>query len=199
VRALEGLLDGSYNVYVRDLVGHTTTLVSVNGAGTGGGNERSTTPVFSPDSTEVAFASKASDLGATDTPICPFEGSSRPTSCTDIYLRDLVTGETRLVTSNLAGDDSGNQGSSGAAFSPDGASLAFQSGATNLVATDTSGGSNIFMWDLATGTTTLVSQDVAGTGASNGPTTGPAGRRRHGAGLHQHSVEPGGARHQRGK
>jgi Tol biopolymer transport system component len=80
------------DVYVRDLVGHTTTLVSVNGAGTGGGNERSTTPVFSPDSTKVAFETKASDLGATDSPICPFEGSSRPTSCTDIYLRDLVTG-----------------------------------------------------------------------------------------------------------
>jgi Tol biopolymer transport system component len=161
------------DVYVRDLVGHTTTLVSVNGAGTGGGNERSTMPVFSPDSTKVAFASLASDLGATDTPICPFEGSSQPTSCSDIYLRDLVTGETRLVTSNLTGDDSGNGGSSGAAFSPDGSQLVFQSGATNLVATNTSGGSNIFMWDLATGTTTLVSHDVAGTGASNGATTGP--------------------------
>jgi Tol biopolymer transport system component len=161
------------DVYVRDLVGRTTTLVSVNGADTGGGNERSTTPVFSPDSTKVAFESKASDLGTTDTPICPFEGSSRPTSCTDIYLRDLVTGETTLVSSNLAGDDSGNRASSGAAFSPDGSSLAFGSVATNLVATDTSGGSNIFMRDIATGTTTLVSQDVAGTGASNGATTGP--------------------------
>jgi Tol biopolymer transport system component len=161
------------DVYVRDLVGHTTTLVSVNGAGTGGGNERSVTPLFSPDGTKVAFASWASDLGATDTPICPYEGSSQPTSCTDIYLRDLVTGETTLVTSNLAGDDSSNGNSGGAVFSPDGSSLAFESRATNLVATDTSGGSNIFMRDLATGTTTLVSQDVAGTGASNGTTTGP--------------------------
>lgn len=161
------------DVYVRDLVGETTTLVSVNGAGTGGGNERSVTPVFSPDGTKVAFASKASDLGATDTPICPFEGSSRPTSCTDIYLRDLVSGETTLVTSSLAGDDSGNGASGGAVFSPDGTSLAFQSGATNLVATDTSGGPNVFMWSLATGTTTLVSQDLAGTGAANGAATGP--------------------------
>lgn len=161
------------DVYVRDLVAQTTTLVSVNGAGTGGGNGWSSRPVFSPDSTKVAFESRASDLGVTDTPMCESPASSVRTSCNDIYLRDLVTGETTLVTSDHAGSDSGNAVSSGAVFSPDGSSLAFQSWATNLVATDTSGGSNIFMRDLATGTTTLVSHDAAGTGGSNGATTGP--------------------------
>jgi Tol biopolymer transport system component len=162
------------DVYVRDLAGRTTTLVSVNGAGTGGGNWTSTTPVFSPDGTQVAFESRASDLGVTDTPMCESIESSVLRSCNDIYLRDLVTGETTLVTSNVAGDDSGNRGSGGAVFSPDGSSLAFHSLATNLVPTDTSGGSNIFMRDLSTGTTTLVSPDAAGTGASNGRSISPA-------------------------
>jgi Tol biopolymer transport system component len=50
------------DVFVRDLVAGTTTLVSVNAAGTGSGNSSSDAPVISADGNIVAFRSFASNL-----------------------------------------------------------------------------------------------------------------------------------------
>ena len=80
-----------------------------------------------------------------------------------LFVRDLQTGTTTLVSANLAGTDSGNGNSSLPTISGDGRYVAFQSTATNLVASGpTDGRSHIYVRDLATGATTLVGLDSAG-------------------------------------
>src|SRR5207302_1447148 len=54
-------------VFVRNLSTGQNNLVSVNGDGTGGGNNRSFSPVFSGDGRSVAFLSQATDLTALST------------------------------------------------------------------------------------------------------------------------------------
>src|SRR2546426_11068878 len=50
------------DVLLRDRTNHTTTLVSVNLTGTGGGNGHSVSPVISTDGRFVVFESEASNL-----------------------------------------------------------------------------------------------------------------------------------------
>jgi Tol biopolymer transport system component len=125
-----------------------------SGVGSGGAD----TAVVSPDGTKVAFRSHKADLGPTDT-----------NGLEDIFVRDLVTGETTLVTANAAGTDSGNgRVTSAAVFDRSGTKVAFTSEATDLVPQATAHPQNVFVRDLATGTTTLVSIDEAGTGSGDG-------------------------------
>ena len=161
--------NGTFDVFVRDLQTGTTTLVSVNRAGTDSGNGRSgNVPVaadfaISPDGRFVAFFSAASDLVATDT-----NGSD------DVFMRDLQTGTTTLVSVNRAGTNSGNRASlNPPSLSADGRFVAFQSSASDLVdldplgATDSNGTDDVFVRDLQTGTTTLVSVNQFGTHSGN--------------------------------
>lgn len=159
---LEQLPDGLSNntdVFVRDLAAATTTLVSVNAAGTHTGNADSSSPQFSPDGSQVAFASGAGDLGPTDT-----------NRATDIYLRDLSTGVTSLVTVDVDGTDAAGGADGPFRFSPDGATVYFTSSATNLVALpDANGvGSDVFARDLIGGTTALITANGAGTSSADG-------------------------------
>lgn len=64
-KANDGIRRARWNV--RDLKTGTTTLVSVNRAGTRSGNGFSTAPAISTDGRLVAFFSEASDLIASDT------------------------------------------------------------------------------------------------------------------------------------
>jgi Tol biopolymer transport system component len=168
---------GGASVYVRDLATATTTLVSINAAGTNGVNRGSFDPVFSPDGTKVAFVSAANDLGPTDTVTCYSGGYF--SGCSDVYLRDLVAGSTTLVSVNGAGTDAGN-GPSGSSlgFSPDGTKIVFTSTASDLGPTDTNtcpivASANtecedVYVRDLVHGTTTLVSVDASGEDAGTG-------------------------------
>ena len=150
--------NGEFDVFVRDLKTGTTTLVSVNQAGTDSGNGFSPGGLsFSENGRFVAFMSGASDLVATDT-----NGEF------DVFVRDLKTGTTTLVSVNRAGTDSGNSLSQNPVLSADGHFVAFASEASDLVAIDTNGTSDIFVRDLKTGTTTLVSVNQAGTDSGNG-------------------------------
>ena len=145
--------NGLTDVFVRDMVAGTTTLVSVNEAGNDSGNNESADPVISADGRYVAFQSYASDLVAIlDT-----------NSTRDVFVRDLVAGTTALVSVTAAGTVAGNDGSSWAAISSDGRYVAFESYASDLVVTDTNGNEDVFVRDLLAGTTTLVSVNSAGT------------------------------------
>jgi Tol biopolymer transport system component len=162
---------GLSNVYLRDLTTSTTTLVSVNAAGTLGANDRSFLPTFSPNGHEIAFTSDATDMGPTDT-----------NRFTDVYLRDLTAGTTELVSANGDGTDAGDAGSSSeqVGFSPDGTKIAFVSAAGNLGPTDANGTTDVYLRDLSTAHTTLVSADtagVAGNGSSALPGFSPDGTR----------------------
>lgn len=174
------------DIYVRDLASGTTTLVSVNAAGTDGvgvalaGSEDE--PVFSPDGTKVVFVSYASDLGPVDSAMCPLE-PQRPgvppfTPCSDVYLRDLTTGTTTLVSGNAAGTDSRVAFSEDPVFSPDGTAVAFESNDL-LPGSGAHYAIRVYRRDLTTGTLELVSVNAAGTGPANGenhdPMYSPAG------------------------
>src|SRR5437867_9901852 len=145
-----------------------TLLVSVNGFNTGG-NDFSFDAAISADGRFVAFVSYASDLVSGDT-----------NANSDVFVRDLKTGTTTLVSVNSAGTGSGNGRSGGNSgtfgglvISPQGRFVAFVSDATDLVANDANGNSDVFVRDLKAGTTTLISVNSAGTGSGNGSSDSP--------------------------
>jgi uncharacterized repeat protein (TIGR01451 family) len=166
---------GGRDVYLRDLTTGTTSLVSVNAAGTDSGNATSEDPQFSPDGTKVVFTSAADDLGPTDSPRSPppvaglFEE--------DIYVRDLVTGTTSLVSANAAGTDSANGFSTHPRFAGND-KVVFVSNGDDLGPTDSTRGSggafdfflqgDVYVRDLVTGTTSLVSTNADGTDSGDG-------------------------------
>ena len=143
------------------------TLVSVNNAGVSG-NGASVVNDFSnalksrrvsDDGRYVVFTSTAGGLSST----------SDTNSNYDVYLRDLWTGTTRLVSVNSAGNNAGNSNSGGATISSDGRFVAFFSQATDLVSIpDTNDNYDVFVRDMTAGTTRLVSVNVSNNGAANG-------------------------------
>ena len=137
-----------FDVFVRDRVAGTTSLASV--ASTGGyANGGNSEPNLSADGRYVTFSSSASDLVAGDT-----NGQS------DVFVRDLVAGTTRLVTPGANGF-SGRPG-----ISPNGRYVAFIAGASNLVAGDTNGVNDAFVADLTTGAIARASVSTAGVQAN---------------------------------
>jgi Tol biopolymer transport system component len=149
--------NGAPDIYLRDLVAGTTSLLSSNGAEPANGG--SFQPVFSPDGTRLVFRSDASNLGPTDT-----------NHADDIYALDLAApGDVILVSANGTGTDSGNAPSGaldGPSFTPDG-SILFDSLADDLGATDTNGTHDVYLRDLAEGRTELISTNDAGTDTGN--------------------------------
>jgi hypothetical protein len=147
--------DGQRDVFVRDLVAGTTTLVPSNDGTPADGASQS--PSFSPDGTKVAFTSNASNLGPTDT-----NGTS------DVYVYERSTGDAVLVSANESGTDAGNAGSwsliDGPSFAPDGRVL-FDSLAGDFGPHDANGTSDVYLRDLATGGTELVSVATSGADA----------------------------------
>ncbi len=137
--------NGTYDVYLVNTNPASYELVSVNAAGTGAGNNQSLYGVISADSRYVAFASRANDLvpGTTGTHM-------------QIYLRDRVAGTTTLLSVAPDGVTPGNIDSSWPAMSSDGQFVAFTSTSTNLVPGDTNNRQDIFLRNVATGTTTVV-------------------------------------------
>jgi uncharacterized delta-60 repeat protein len=87
----------------------------------------------------------------------------------DIYLKDLQTGTTTIVTTNSAGQ-LGNADPLGdlARISTDNTHVSFTSYATNLVVNDTNNLVDVFVKNLITGATTLVSSNSAGVQANTG-------------------------------
>lgn len=133
------------DVFLRDRGNHTTTLISVNRHGTGGGNGHSTASGISTNGRYVLFESIADDLVPGDTNLNA-----------DVFVRDCQTETTWLASAALDGN-AGNGWSEHAVMTPDGRYVAFVSQASNLVAGDTNGIPDVFVRDLQTQTTTLIS------------------------------------------
>jgi hypothetical protein len=133
------------NVFLRDRTNRTTTLVSVNISGNGGGNDDSLPVAISTNGRYALFESSATNLVANDT-----------NNASDVFVRDLVAGTTLLVSVGKNGGV-GNGASQSPAMTPDGRYVAFLSGATNLVAGDTNGIPDVFVRDLQGGSTVLAS------------------------------------------
>ncbi len=123
--------------------------VDSNG-GAGNGKSISGTEAISDDGRLVVFRSFADNLVAGDG-----NGDS------DIFIHELATGVTTRVSVDSAGVEA-NFGSRAAVISADGAIVAYESAATNLVPADTNAVSDVFVCVLATGEVTRVSVDSSG-------------------------------------
>lgn len=134
-----------FNVFCRDTLLGTTTLVSVNQAGTGGGNADSFPTGISTNGQFALFESSATDLAANLT-----------NSATNIFVRDLVGGTTILANVSTSGVIA-NGTSRGSVITPNGRYVAFASTATNLARADTNNIADVFVRDLQAGTTVLAS------------------------------------------
>lgn len=118
-------------------------------------------PAISADGRLVAFESLAGTLVSGDT-----------NDAHDIFVYDRQTSQTTRASVASSGAQADGSSTS-AAISADGRYVAFQSSATNLVAQDTNGASDVFVRDRQTGQTTRVS--VASGGAeAHGASTDPA-------------------------
>jgi Tol biopolymer transport system component len=165
-----GDANGQQDAFVRDVQQGVTHLVSVNQAGTGSGDRSTAYAVMTPNGRYVAFLSSATDLS----PKVTAPGSQ-------VYLRDLQAGTTKLVSADRI-DGSGNNTASDSRqqgdldVSDDGRYVAFVSEAPNLVAGDNNGrgdeGQDVFVRDTVAGTTQLVSVNKDGTGSGHGPSGG---------------------------
>ncbi len=161
--------DGT-DVFLWDRTLGSSTLVShAAGGATTTAAGASGNPDLSANGRYLVFLSRAGDLVA---------GVIDGNSGNDVYLWDRTTGTTVLV-SHLPGSPTttGNGPVFEAAISGDGAFVAFASSAANLVVgqADSNGDSDVFLWERATGTVTLVSH-VAGMAQQSGagPSSSPA-------------------------
>ena len=158
------------NVHLLDRATGEISLVSVSPDGMSGGSSTSSIGegAFNADGSMLVFESYATNIG----PFVPDSNSSESNAHEgqDIFVRDLGSGTTDLVSVNLPGTGSGNSDSLEPVFSPDGTGVAFRSFASDLTTVPTTRGddiSDVYVRDLTTGVTTLVSVDVPGTGGGN--------------------------------
>ena len=125
--------NSAVDVFIYDRADGSIRRVSSNGAEGGEDFRESTNPSISGDGRYVAFESQASNLVVSDT-----NGS------TDIFLKDLQSGEIVLISSSETGTQ-GDADSFLPSVSFDGRCVAFQSNATNLKSNDTNDSSDVFV------------------------------------------------------
>ena len=131
--------DPNGGIFVRDLQAGQTTRIPVDGED----------PVISGDGRYIAFTSFVI-------------GEKADTTTADIFVYDRQTGTSTKVSA-VPGGGQGDGWSEGSDISDDGRFVIFQSDASNLVANDVNGVSDIFVRDMLTGTTELVSVASNGT------------------------------------
>jgi Tol biopolymer transport system component len=144
------------DVFVRDVSSAATELISQRNSSvvhqSGDAYSSLSQLSVSADGRWVAFASTADDLVASDT-----------NGVQDVFVRDLQTGSSVLVSVGFDGSAASGV-SENPVISADGHSVAFISNATNLVAGQSGSGFNVFLRNLETTATILVS-------VSTNPTT----------------------------
>jgi Tol biopolymer transport system component len=150
------------DVFVHDLGSGTTRRVSV-GPGGVQGTDHSNDPALAPLGRFVTFTSSAVNLVTKDT------NRGRP----DVFVHDLRTGVTRLV-SRRTGGVQGNEFSSEPVISGRGRFVAFTSYASNLVPGDTNEQGDIFVRDRPNGTTVRVNLGPGGAQAQGANSGQPA-------------------------
>lgn len=143
--------DTETDVFVRDLVLGTTTLVSKSSS-TFTFQQNGSWAAMSGDGRYVAFQSWHA--------LTP-EDQSIGTEGMDVFVHDRIAVTTSLVSVSLSGV-SGSGKSEYPTISGDGRYVAFESSAYDLVTTDTNGGRDVFVRDLVTGTTVLASVSSSG-------------------------------------
>ncbi len=151
-----GDANGALDVFVRDMRTGLTVAATTTPAGkltTAGGSLAAFAGarVLSDDGRYVAFTSASEEL-------VPEPSGGRAQA----YVKDLVTGALTRVSVNATGAPA-NGAALQATISGDGRVAAFQSASTNLSPLATSGAAQIYVRDLAGGTTELASVSSSGT------------------------------------
>ncbi|MAS94466.1 MAG: hypothetical protein CMO55_14800 [Verrucomicrobiales bacterium] len=143
--------NGTKDVFRHEVDGGATIRVSVtDGEMESAGSCDS--PSISDDGNKIAFLSTGSDLVGND-----MNGHR------DTFVRDVIGGTTTRVSLTSAGGEALNGGTNeGCVISGNGNVVAFGSSATNMVAGDTNGITDVFVRDLVSNTTERVS--VSNTG-----------------------------------
>lgn len=149
------------DIFVRDRLLGVTTRANISSSGVQS-NSSTEWPTIAASGQFVSFASVASNLVPADT-----------NATWDIFVRDLVSGQTSRVSVSSAGVQGDAASMDGTSISPDGRFVAFNSYATNLVAADTNSVLDIFVHDRLTGVTTRESLPAAG-GQANNVSIGPS-------------------------
>jgi len=143
------------DIFLRDVVNGTTTLITRSTNAVSSANGASTTPLLSSDGGRVIFESTASDLVLGDT-----------NGTTDIFAFNVASGGMVLVSADASAAGPGNGASEAPSMSADGRFVAFVKRATN----DVSGGtsvSEIYLRDLEAESTAWVSGGAGGVFASS--------------------------------
>lgn len=154
------------DVFVRDLTTNTVELVSVRAAGlpsqTASGLALGSQFAVSADGRYVTFTASV--------------GSLLP-NCTNVYrqvlVADLLGGSNILVSVDTNGLPNANGTSTDPAISGDGSRVAFASRASNLTPGDINQASDVFVRDLVTRSTILVSVATNGISAGNTNSSAP--------------------------
>ncbi|MDQ5954172.1 MAG: hypothetical protein QG583_100 [Patescibacteria group bacterium] len=146
-----GDTNGQADIFLRDIALGTTTRISVDsdeveGDGSSDGDIQS----MSSDNNLIVFAGTATNLVAGDT-----------NGVQDIFLRNVTLGTTTRISVD-SDEVEGDGPSNNPMISADGNYVVFESDSTNLVADDTNGVRDIFLRDIALGTTTRISVDDLG-------------------------------------
>jgi len=169
VNGLDGAVSGGgdLKVYRRDLVNDSIEMVSVSTVNTQADNGVSQNPSISDNGNFVAFNSTASNLTSATRTNTGFN--------TDVYVRDMTTKKTAMVSTISSNTAGANDVSDGQIISGDGKTIVFRSAATNLVSNDSNARIDIFARKIGSSTaaqltlapTSLVSINSAGTNGGN--------------------------------
>ncbi len=157
--------NGASDVFIRDNVLRTTTLVSSPDGGLNAGNAGSYTPAISGNGSKVAFVSDATDLKV-----------GTPSGARGVYVWDVQTHVlTRVdVAADALGTPSNGRAGKYVAIDFDGSRVAFISSASNLDPTVPNNRPGVFVRDLALNTTRLVSVSSDGLHGGNGSSMAPS-------------------------
>jgi putative cell wall-binding protein/Tol biopolymer transport system component len=156
-------------IYLRDAVAGTTSMISVSGAGEGNGN--SSSPSISADGSAVAFVTNSTNLTA-----------GVPTGIAQAVVWSRATADFTIVSvSNDPLPAPANSPILSLSLSSDGGSVAFVTRAFNLTADNTADVAQVFTRDLTTNVTSMVSVIAAsssggGESDSTNPTISADGR-----------------------
>ena len=151
--------NGQADIFVKDLVTGEVQLASAGTTGQQGaqGVSGDSYGIFSHDAKYVVYQTDNLQL---------IPGTNTG-GFGQIYIKNLLTGELKLVSGNLAGD-AGNERSFGMSISSDNRYVLFESKATNLAAAGSNGFSQLYIKDLTTGSVQLVSSsNLASQGGNN--------------------------------
>jgi len=156
------------DVFARNLQTGITSIVSCNQPCTASGNGPSGSnispdagrlAIVSDDGRRVVFESLATNLVSVP------DTNAQP----DIFMRDLESGSTRLISANSTNTATANGTSRSPVISGNGLRVFFQTTGTNVTANDPGSGLDLFVRDLQTNITSLVSVTTSNAGCDIRP------------------------------